>query len=232
MTLVYGKYGEYAYEHGDYFKAREMFNNSITVYDQYREGDPYYPAMSAFYLGEMAFDDYSGVFATVETAQTKTQLMQATETWYGKSLTYFTDIWFMAACVRAGELYEDYANAIGYMAPPEGLDETGIQAFYDQLFPVMQTYVDKALQVYRTAVEKAISAGISNEWVYKAADHLELMAPGTVGSIGIIPGWSGNAVAPETTTAPQTTAPQTGEGFAPDAGQPQPEGVESQGTTP
>jgi tetratricopeptide (TPR) repeat protein len=215
MVLVYGKYGEYLYQRYDYPRARQMMTDCMTVYDSYREGDAYYPAMSAFYLGEMAFGDYSAVQATVETAQTKTQLMQATEAWYGRALTYFTDVWFMAACVRAGELYEDYANAIGYMDPPEGLDETGTQAFYDQLYPVMETYLQKALEVYQTAVEKAISSGISNEWVYKAADHLELMAPGAVNSLGVLPGWSGSTLAPpDTTTAPPAPAPE--------AGQPQP----------
>jgi tetratricopeptide (TPR) repeat protein len=222
MVLVYGKYGEYLYQRYDYARARQMMTDCMTVYDQYREGDAYYPAMSAFYLGEMSYQDYSAVVATVETAQTKTQLMQATEAWYGKALTYFTDVWFMAACVRAGELYEDYANAIGYMEPPEGLDEAGIQAFYDQLYPVMESYLQKALEVYQTAVEKAISSGISNEWVYKAADHLELMAPGMVNSIGYLPGWSGAVAPADTTTTPQT----------PETGQPQPGTVESSTSQP
>lgn len=226
MVLVYGKYGEYLYQKYDYARAREMFNSSIAAYDQYQAGDTYYPAMSAFYLGEMSFRDYSAVTATVQTAQQKTQLMQATESWYSKSITYLSDRWFMAACVRAGELFEDFANAIGYMEPPEGLDEAGVQAFYDQLYPVMETYLGKALQVYRTAVEKAISAGISNEWVFQAADHLELMAPGTVASIGYLPGWSGNqAPQPDSTQnvpAPPPPPPQGG------SGQAAPEGVESE----
>lgn len=201
LTQIYGKYGEYLYDMGSYSTAREMFTNSINLYDQYRQGDAYYPAMSAFYLGEMAFTDYSYVSTTVETAQAKTQLMQTTESWYGKSLTYFTDIWFMASCVRAGELYEDYANAIGYMQPPAGLDDAGIQAFYDQLFPVMDAYLQKALEVYRTAVEKAISAGIMNDWVIEAADHLELLAPGTVQSLGGLPGYGPAPAAVDTTSA-------------------------------
>jgi TolA-binding protein len=222
MVLVYGKYGEYLYQRYDYPRARQMMTDCMTVYDSYGEGDAYYPAMSAFYMGEMSFGDYSAVQATVETAQTKTQLMQATEAWYGRALTYFTDVWFMAACVRAGELYEDYANAIGYMDPPEGLDETGTQAFYDQLYPVMETYLQKALEVYQTAVEKAISSGISNEWVYKAADHLELMAPGTVNSLGVLPGWSGSTtVPPQTTTTPPVSP----------TGQPEPGTVEPSPTT-
>ncbi len=211
MTLVYGKYGEYLYERSDYAGARSMFSTSITVYDQYREGDPYYPAMSAFYLGEMAFEDYDEVFTTVETAQAKTQLMQAAEAWYGKAITYLTDTWFMAACVRAGELYEDFANAIGYMEPPPGLDEAGIQAFYDQLYPVMSTYLDKALHVYQTAVEKAISANIRNDWVFQAADHLELLAPGTVSALGGLPGYGPVETAPPDSTGTGNPPVETGQ---------------------
>lgn len=217
MTQVYGKYGEYEYESGDYATARQMFGSSIQVYDQYREGDAYYPAMSAFYLGEMAYLDYDAVITTVETAQTKTQLMQATESWYAKALNYFTDVWFMASCVRAGELYEDYANEIGYMQPPAGLDDTGIQAFYDQLMPVMESYIQKALQVYQTAVEKAVSSSIDNEWVTKAADHLELLAPGTAAALGL-PGYAPLPPPPDTTAPQDSTAAPDSTG----AGEPQP----------
>ena len=218
MTLVYGKYGEYKYQSGDYATARQMFTSSIQVYDQYREGDAYYPAMSAFYLGEMTCREYDAVQTTVETAGAKTQLMQATESWYAKALNYFTDVWFMASCVRAGELYEDYANEIGYMAPPDGLDETGIQAFYDQLMPVMETYIQKALQVYQTAVQKAVSTGIDNEWVTRAADHLELLAPGTAGALGL-PGY---APLPQ----PETTPPQGS------TDTPEPDGTGESGSQP
>lgn len=214
MTLVYGKYGMYMYDYGNYATARQMFSSSIQVYDQYREGDAYYPAMSAFYLGEMAYVDYDAMITTVETASSKTQLMQATESWYAKALNYFTDVWFMASCVRAGELYEDYANEIGYMQPPAGLDEAGMQAFYDQLLPVMESYVQKALQVYRTAVEKAINTGIDNEWVDRAAEHLELLAPGTVSALGGLPGYEALPAPespPDSTISPDSTG-------TPDAG--------------
>ena len=121
------------------------------------------------------------------------------------------------ACVRAGELYEDYANEIGYMQPPAGLDDAGMQAFYDQLMPVMESYIQKALQVYQTAVEKAVSTGIDNEWVTKAADHLELLAPGTAAALGL-PGYAPLPPPPDTTAPQDSTAAPDSTG----AGEPQP----------
>ena len=48
--------------------------------------------------------------------------------------------------------------------------------------------VQKAINIYITAVEKAVSASVDNEWVDKAAENLELLAPGTVSTLGL-PGY-------------------------------------------
>ncbi|MBN1435199.1 tetratricopeptide repeat protein [Candidatus Fermentibacterales bacterium] len=192
MVEIAGKYGEYLYEHGLRTEASEMFRLTIEVYDMYRAGEVYYPGMAAFRLGEQAFESYRSVTATVGTAAQKTQLMQETESWYTKTLNYWHETWFMAACVRAGELYEDFANSIGFMDPPADLVAIGpdaVDAFYAELYPVMEQYLGKALTVYQLAVEKAISAGIMNAWVIRAADHLELMMPGAVQQMGGLPGY-------------------------------------------
>jgi hypothetical protein len=126
---------------------------------------------------------------TPENVQQKAQLKGEVESWYGKSLTYNVDVWFMASCVRAGELYEDFANAVAFMDPPPDLPDEAIDEFYNQLY--VQFYepeIQKAINIYVTAVEKAVSAGVDNEWVGKAAENLELLAPGTVSSLGL-PGY-------------------------------------------
>ena len=209
MVEVMGKYGKYLYEDlYDYNRANGLFQECVEIYDQYRVGNAYFPAMSSFYLGEMSFDDYSAVYTTESTATTKTQLMQVAESWYAKSLTYLDEYYFMASCVRVGELYEDYANAIGYMEPPErivAMGEEALDAFYMELFPLLEQYLAKAVDVYKVAVEKAISAGIDNEWVYEAADHLELMAPGTVAALGGLPGYGGTPPLQEEETVIEST---------------------------
>ncbi len=189
MVQAYGKYGEYLYDRSNYSLARSNFDNCIAVYDDYRQGDAYFPAMAAFYLGEIARMDYDVQIVTAESVALKTQMKTETESWYGKSLQYNNDIWFMASCVRAGELYEDFANSIAFMDPPEGLTQEGIDTFFEQLYTaIYEPEMNKARDIYIMAILKAVSAGVSNDWVERAAENLELLAPGTVATLGL-PGW-------------------------------------------
>lgn len=208
LVQAYGKYGEYLYDHVNFAVARDNFSNCISMYDEYRQGDAYFPAMSAFYLGEIARMDYDAQFVTAETVALKTQMKTETESWYGKSLQYNNDVWFMASCVRAGELYEDFANSIAFMDPPEGLTDEGIDTFYEQLYvAIYEPEMNKASDIYIMAIEKAISAGVTNEWVERAAENLELLAPGTVATLGL-PGWG-----VEEPILPDSTGALDGTGF-------------------
>ncbi|MBD3370623.1 tetratricopeptide repeat protein [Candidatus Fermentibacteria bacterium] len=211
MVHVYGRYGKHLYDMGSFSRARNMFQDCIEVYDQHRSGDPFFPAQSAFYLGEMAYEDYDALEVTTETAQRKTQLMQEAERWYGKALEYRNDVYFMAACVRAGELYEDFANAIAFMDPPAEIadDPNAVDEFYNSLYSrFYEPKMQQAQQVYRTALEKAVSSGIDNEWVEKAAEHLDLIAPGMPAEIGYV---SETEEAAPTTGEPTEGAPEEGE---------------------
>ena len=204
MVHVYGRYGRYLHEQGLITQAREMYQSCIETYDQYRTGDIYYPAQSAFYLGEIAYQDYEVQETTPETAGLKTQLMQQVEQWYSKAISYRTDYYFMAACTRAGELYEDYANSIAFMDPPPEIADNpeAVDEFYNTLYTQFyEPKMQQAQTVYSTAVEKAANLGIQNEWVDRAVEHLELLAPGASAELGYVIGdgaGAGSADAGET----------------------------------
>jgi len=211
MVHVYGKYGRYLHERGQITRAREMYQSCIDTYDQYRAGDVYYPAQSAFYLGEIAYEDYAAQETNAETAQLKTQLMQQVEQWYSKAISYRTDYYFMAACARAGELYEDYANAIAFMDPPPEIadDPEAVDAFYNQLYTQFyEPKMQQAQTVYSTAVEKAVNQGIENEWVDRAVENLELLAPGALEELGYV---TEEQAAADTTGAGGPEGPDTEE---------------------
>ncbi|RKZ03069.1 hypothetical protein DRQ21_06845 [Candidatus Fermentibacteria bacterium] len=189
MVIALGKIGDYLYDASDYYGAREKYQMCVETYDMYREGPAVDAARSAFRIGEIIRINYDAMVVTPDNVQQKAQLKGEVESWYGKSLTYNVDVWFMASCVRAGELYEDFANSVAFMDPPAGLPDEAVDEFYNQLY--IQFYepeVQKAINIYITAVEKAVSAGVDNEWVYKAAENLELLAPGTVSTLGL-PGY-------------------------------------------
>ncbi len=206
MVTALGKYGDHLFDRMDYHGAGQMYQDCIATYDRYREGPAAHPARAAFRLGEMARMRYDAVTVfDTHTATAKTQLKVEVENFYAKSLTYNVDTWFMASCARAGELFEDYANAIAFMPPPEGLDDAGVDEFYNQLYiQIYEPNMQNAVNVYTTAIQKAVSAGITNEWVEKAAANLEMLSPGSVGVLGL-PGYE-----PLPEPAPEGAAPESG----------------------
>ncbi len=206
MVIALGEYGDYRYDAGDFQGAREIYRECVDTYDMYREGPANHAARGAFRIGEILRRNYDAIPATPETVQQKAQIKTEVESWYGKSITYNVDIWFMASCVRAGELYEDFANSVAFMDPPASItDPEAIDEFYNQLYiQFYEPQMQRATDIYVTAIEKAVSAGVSNEWVDKAAENLELLAPGLVSSLGL-PGYE-----IETPEVPDTTETGTG----------------------
>jgi tetratricopeptide (TPR) repeat protein len=236
MVHVTGKYGRYLHEQGQITRAQELYQSCIETYDQYRTGDVYFPAQSAFYMGEIAYEDYAAQETNPETAQLKTQLMQQVEQWYSKAISYRTDYYFMAACVRAGELYEDYANSIAFMDPPPEIadDPEAVDEFYNALYTQFyEPKMQQAQQVYRTAVEKAVNLGVENDWVDQAVEHLELLAPGAAAELGYAAADTTAAAADTTAAGADTTAaPDTAEeGFGEEAGDTGGEEVEAEEET-
>jgi tetratricopeptide (TPR) repeat protein len=190
LVISLGKYGDNLYDRMDYQGARQMYRDCIETYDNFRQGPAAHPARAAFRIGEITRRNYDAVTVTsTETAQAKTQLKTEVESWYAKSLTYNVDTWFMASCARAGELFEDYANSIAFMDPPPGLDDEAIDEFYSMLYiQIYEPNMQNAINVYTTAIQKAVSAGVMNDWVDRAATNLELLAPGSVAALGL-PGY-------------------------------------------
>lgn len=204
MVIALGKYGDYLYDSSNYQAARETYQECVDTFDMYRQGPANHAARSAFRIGEIIRMNYDAIPVTAETVQQKAQIKNDVESWYGKSITYNVDVWFMASCVRAGELYEDFANSVAFMDPPASItDPTAIDEFYNQLYiQFYEPQMQRATDIYVTAIEKAVSAGVSNEWVDKAAENLELLAPGTVASLGL-PGYAPVEPVIEETTEPE-----------------------------
>jgi len=205
MVIALGKYGDYLYDASNFQGAREIYQECVDTYDMYREGPANHAARGAFRIGEIIRMNYDAIPVNAQTVQQKAQIKSEVENWYGKSITYNVDVWFMASCVRAGELYEDFANSVAFMDPPASItDPTAIDEFYNQLYiQFYEPQMQRATDIYVTAIEKAVSAGVSNEWVDKAAENLELLAPGTVASLGL-PGYAiEEPEVPEETVGPE-----------------------------
>ncbi|MCK5842499.1 MAG: hypothetical protein KAH31_10045 [Candidatus Sabulitectum sp.] len=176
---TFARNGDALYETGDFAGAGEMYQLCIDAYDLHEEGSAEYAAKSTFMMGEITRLDYDTLAVSAENVQQKALLKGYVEEWYGKSLTYNVDVWFIASCVRAGELYENFGNAVYSMEMPASIPEEAIDEFYTQLREQFyEPEIQKAIDIYVTAVKKAASADINNEWVDTAVENLERLAPG------------------------------------------------------
>ncbi len=183
---TFARNGDDLYEAGDLAGAGEMYLQCVETYDLNEEGSPAHAARSAFMLGEIARLDYDLVVVSAETVQRKAHLKSDVEEWYSRSIIYDVDEWFIASCVRAGELYENFGNAVFSMEAPENLPEEAFDEFYCQLNEQFyEPEMQKAINIYITAVEKAISANISSEWADRAVENLERLAPGKAAKLGL-----------------------------------------------
>lgn len=197
MVTALQKTGDYLYNSGDFFGARERYTACVETFDMYREGPAINAAKSAFRIGEIIRKSFDAMVVTMDNVAEKTQLKGEVESWYGQSLGYNVDVWFMASCARAGELYEDYANSVSNMDPPAGMSDEAMDEFYNTLyFQVYEPEIQKAINIYVMAVEKAVSANVRNEWVTVSADNLELLAPGMVSTLGL-PGYEIEVFVPD-----------------------------------
>lgn len=169
--------GDDLYEAGDFAGAEEMYQLCIDTYDLHEEGSAEYAAKSAFMMGEIARRDYDTLVVFPETVQQKAHLKNDVEEWYAKSITYNVNEWFIASCVRAGELYENFGCAVFSMKVPEHIEAEAIDEFYTQLSEQFyEPEIQKAINIYTTAVENAVSADINSEWVDTAVENLERLA--------------------------------------------------------
>ncbi len=223
VTEAYAKIGEYNYEMGNYSIARTNYQNALQVYDQYREADITYPAMAAYHLGEITAADYYAVTpVNTENVEYKTQLFNEAVASYNQTFTYLDNEYFFRAVLGIGELQEDFANAIGFMDPPEDLDPEGEEGFYQVLMEAYDTYIGRAISTYENGLQVAMNNGIKNEITDSIAEHLDLLSPGASSGMGYTP--TGGMEAPPADTTGTGGPPAEDEGFATgedDAGAPE-----------
>ncbi len=182
---AFAKIGEYNYDMGNITYSLSNFENCISIYDQYRDGQLTYPAMSAYLVGEVASRDYYALTpVTTDNVEYKTQLFNGAVASYNRTFLYLDDDYVFRAVLKIGEIQEDFANTIGFMNPPEGLSPEGEEAFYNTLMEAYDLYIQRATSTYENGLELAMNNGIRTEWTDFIAVNLDLLLPGSSSSIG------------------------------------------------
>jgi len=185
VTQAYARIGEYNYGLGNLSIAESNFANCLSVYDQYRDGSVDWPAMSAYFLGEISSRDYYALAdVNTDNVSFKTQLFNETVAAYNRTFTYLDDDYVFRAVLDIGELQEDFANTIGFMNPPEGLGPEGEEAFFNTLMEAYDTYIGRAIATYENGLDLAVTNGIHNDVTDRIAENLDLLLPGASSSVG------------------------------------------------
>ncbi|MBN2608061.1 MAG: tetratricopeptide repeat protein [Candidatus Fermentibacteraceae bacterium] len=185
VTEAYAKIGEYNYDRGNLMLARSNFESCMTLYDQYRDGRVIYPAMSAYHIGEISSRDYFAMTpVSNDNVQLKTQLFNSAVANFNRTFTYLDDDYVFRAVLSIGKLQEDFANAVGFMDPPEDLTPEGEEEFYNVLMEVYDTYIQRATTTYENGLQLAVTNGIRTEFTDSIAINLDLLLPGASAGIG------------------------------------------------
>jgi tetratricopeptide (TPR) repeat protein len=209
---AYAKIGEYDYNRGNLMLARSSFESCMTVYDQYRDGRVIYPAMSAYHIGEISSRDYFAMTpVSNDNVQLKTQLFNSAVASYNRTFTYLDDDYVFRAVLSIGKLQEDFANAVGFMDPPEGLTPEGEEEFYNVLMGVYDTYIQRATTTYENGLQLAVTNGIRTEFTDSIAANLDLLLPGTSADIGYSSSISDTSGVSESTSVQIDEGIQSGE---------------------
>jgi len=185
VTEAYAKIGQYNYDMGNLTIAKTSFENCLAVYEQYQDGRIIYPAMSAYNVGEItAMDYYALTPVTTENVEYKTQLFNGAVASYNRTFSYLDDDYVFRAVLRIGQLQEDFANAIGFMDPPEGLSAEGEEAFFNTLMEAYDTYIQRAMSTYENGLQLAVTNGIRTSYTDTIATNLDLLLPGSSADLG------------------------------------------------
>ena len=141
--------------------------------------------MSAYHIGELSSRDYYAMTpVSNDNVEIKTQLFNAAVASYNRTFTYLDDDYVFRAVLSIGEMQEDFANAVGFMDPPEGLTPEGEEEFYNVLMEVYDTYIQRAISTYENGLQLAVTNGIRTEFTDSIASNLDLILPGSSADIG------------------------------------------------
>nr|HEX4315505.1 tetratricopeptide repeat protein [Kofleriaceae bacterium] len=141
-------------------------------------------AEARYYEGELIFRDYEKVTLDVKPAQLnaalklKGKLLGEAEKAYSSVLDYSDLKWATAALFRVGQIYEGFANALTDAAnkPPAGLTPDQVTAYQDAVNGAVVEIQDKAVLLYSTGYQKAITLQVYDENTAKMREALGRLA--------------------------------------------------------
>ena len=163
----------------DYYRLHEL--------DERIESD-FFVGMAAYYLGEIAHEQYKILPVRLPEKQmaadleAKAQLVLQAQHRYLDTIRVKNPEWATAAGFQIGSLYREfYDDLVGAPVPPE-LDTEAREIYLEEVRKKVQTLLKKAVSIHEKNLLMAERSGVSNEWVTRSNGEMEalkkLLTPG------------------------------------------------------
>jgi tetratricopeptide (TPR) repeat protein len=171
------------YNMKDAHAAERSFRDGLGFYHRNetveRLDSDFFVAMSAFYLGEIAHDDFRLMPLRLPQAQlkkdldAKAEMLLLTQSRYVDTARVKNPAWATAAGYQMATLYKEFYDAmIGAPLPPEIKDDETKQVYFEELRKQIEPLLRKAVHAHELTQGVAERFGIDNEWVRKSNEQM------------------------------------------------------------
>jgi tetratricopeptide (TPR) repeat protein len=151
----------------------------------------FFVAMGAFYLGEVAHQQYRLLPVRLPEKQladdleAKARMLLSAQARYIEAMKVNNPEWATAAGFQIGTLYREfYDDLVGAPVPPQLTGEAR-EVYLEEVRKQVRSLLTKAVSVHEKNLLMAERIGVQNEWVRRSNEQMEqlkrLLVPGPVG---------------------------------------------------
>jgi tetratricopeptide (TPR) repeat protein len=148
----------------------------------------YFVGMAAFYVGEIAHEQYRLLPVRLPEKQmerdleAKARMLLQAQARYVDAMKVRNPDWATAAGFQIASLYREfYDDLVGAPVPPE-LSGEAREVYLEELKKQVRTLLQKAISVHEKNVLMAARVGVQNDWVRRSNEQMEelrkLLVPG------------------------------------------------------
>lgn len=162
--------------------AERTFREALSLYRERQEIDrleaDFFVAMSQYYIGELAHDDFRAAPVRLPERQMRKDLEEKARLLLVAQARY-VDVarirhvgWATAAGYQMARLYREFYDAI-LAAPAPTMTDEERQVYFEELKKFIEPLLLKAIHAHELTQGVAQRNGVDNEWTRKSSEELE-----------------------------------------------------------
>ena len=178
--------GRSAYRLGQLRRSAGLFQNAQKRWKRSKgaakKNGKKWAAEARYYEGELLFRKYDAIKLDVKpksldrTLNKKMKFLDQASTIYLDVLEFGDAQWGTAALYRIGSIMEEFAASLREAPPPPGLSKQEKEMYRDALDNKVIDIEEKAIELYTTGYEKALTLKVYNKFTKKLREALGRMA--------------------------------------------------------